>query len=103
MKKFFLLMVMGLLFAGSAQAQERIEGTLDKVYLPGNYVVVNGKEYKVNTELTQVLYRGLNVGEESLSKGDRVQLVFDGSVAADGLPNLLAIILLRGSKSGLDS
>lgn len=101
--KSFVLMAVLLGLAGTLAAEERVRGTLDSVYLEGKLVVVNGKEYKVNTEYTKVIYRGLSVGEESLRKGDQVELVFADSKTEDGLSQLLQIRLLRGSKSGLDS
>ena len=84
-------------------ADERVRGKLDSVNLSANRIVVDGTEYVVNTELTRVLFKGIEVGEEGLARGDRVELVLREAENDSGPDFLVAILLLRGSRSGLDS
>lgn len=91
-----------MMITASLHAQERVRGRLDSVHLTDNRIVVNGVEYRANTELTRVLYKGLDVGEEGLSKGDQVELVFEQASGSEPM-RLVAILLLRGSRAGLDS
>jgi hypothetical protein len=97
------LWALALLMCPTWLLAETIEGKLNYVYLNGNTITVDGETYTAITESTQVLYNGKSVGEESLKPGDEVVLVFSDEEAANGLKILHAVILVRGSKSGLDS
>ncbi len=100
-----LALLSTLLFClpNTSLAQTRVTGTLEDVHLASHLVVVDGTTYDVDTQLTQVIYRGEEVGEESLLPGDLVELVLAPPEITGGRPQLLAILLLRGSKTGLDS
>jgi hypothetical protein len=85
------------------QAEDRVRGRLDSVFLAGKHIEVDGKIYIVNTEMTKVIYNGQSVGEESLLPGDLVELILASSENGTDIPRLIAILLLRGSKPELDS
>lgn len=101
MKRKLLLLLL-LLYPGWLMA-ETINGKLDEVYLNGNTITVDGVTYKANMEATKVYYGKSVVGEESLSPGDEVQLIFSDEQVSGELRQLIAIILLSASKKGLDS
>lgn len=92
-----------ILLAPSSLLAETVEGKLDAVSLNRETVSVNGVIYDVNTEMTRVLYRGERMGEEDLRPGDDVILVFDDGTAPREKRRLLTIILVSGSKGGLES
>jgi len=98
-----ILWLLALLLCSSSLLAETIEGRLDSVYLNGNTIKVNGVTYTANMEATKVFYQGQFVGEEGLTPGDDVQLIFSDEQANGMLRNLQMIILVRGSKTGLDS
>lgn len=98
-----ILWLLALLLCPLSLLAETIEGRLDSVYLNGNTVKVNGVTYTANMEATRVFYQGQFVGEESLTPGDDVQLIFSDEQASGMLRKLEMIILVRGSKQGLDS
>lgn len=92
-----------LLVCSSSLMAETIQGKLGEFYLNGNSITVDGRTYDCNMEVTKVFYNGQLVGEEGLTVGDEVQLVFSDETVP-GEPKILEmIILLRGSKKGLDS
>jgi len=102
MKRINWLLV--LLLCPMSLWAETIEGRLDSVYLNDNTIKVSGVTYTANMEATKVFYRGQFVGEEGLTPGDLVQLVFNDEAPSPGmLRTLQMIILVRGSKQGLDS
>ena len=82
---------------------ETIEGTLDAVSFNEQMITVSGEVYEVNTEITRVIYQGEALGEEDLRPGDDVILVIGEQSGPDGKRLLEMVILLRGSKPGLDS
>lgn len=98
---FLLSLLISLPVQG--QVQERVQGRLDSVDLINNRIEVDGTNYVVNAELAKVIYNGQSVGEESLTPGDLVGLVFSEPEDQQGTPMVIAIVLLRGSKPGLDS
>jgi len=101
MKKSLLILI-ALLSPGMAVA-ETIDGRLDEVYLNSETITVDGVVYEVVTENTKVYYGGSVVGEEALTKGDKVRLIFSDEAGPGGKRVLELIILVSGSKGGLDS
>ena len=100
--KIKLLLLLALLYPGWLMA-ETIEGKLNEVYLNGNTITVDGVTYNANMEATKVRYHRSVVGEESLTPGDKVRLIFSDEFVPGALRQLNVIILLDAQKKGLDS
>jgi len=98
-----MLLALFVMMPLQIQAEDRVRGRLDSVYLAGKQIEVDGKVYIVNTEVTKVIYNGQIVGEEGLLPGDLVELILESSENGTDIPRLIAILLLRGSKPELDS
>lgn len=92
-----------LLLCSSPLMAETIEGKLGEFYFNGDTITLNGKAIKCNMEATRVFYSGQYIGEEDLTVGDEVQLVFSDDIKAGELKKLEFIILLKGRKQGLES
>lgn len=103
-KRFTLVLLLLLMLPMSALA-ETVKGKLGEVSFQRGIVVVDGETYEVNTETTQVIYHGARLGEEDLRPGDDVELLISGSAGQgkERKPVLKAIMLIRGSKPGLES
>lgn len=101
-KRIWMIALLVVLVPVAANA-EMVEGKLGHVSFHENVIEVNGMVYQVNVETTRVTYRGERVGEEELRPGDDVILVFGEQNDGDGNRQLDAVILVRGSKSGLES
>ena len=82
---------------------ETVTGTLDAVSFHKETIRVDGVTFDVNTEATRVLYRSEVLGEEDLRPGDKVELHMGNRRGGSEKRVLELIILIRGSKSGLDS
>lgn len=101
-KRGWIIVLLMTLTPVAAMA-ETVEGKLGHVSFQEQTIEVNGMVYQVNVETTRVTYRGERMGEEDLRPGDDVILVFGEHNASDGKRQLDAVILIRGSKSGLES
>ena len=98
------LLIIGLVLSAQIQAADNtVRGRLDDVSFSDQIVVVDGVTYEVITESTKVLYGGETVGEEGLTAGDLVQLIMGEEDPAKGKTHLIAVIIIQGSKSGLES
>ena len=103
MYKRILILALTLFLAHPVMAQETVKGKLDYLSIPGEIVEVEGKVYHVNTETTRIIYQGERVGEEDLRPGDDVILYLERKGKNQKKRELKAIILVRGSKTGLES
>lgn len=97
------LLILLVLLCPSWAIAETVEGRLDEVRLNGETITVDGVVYEAVTESTKVYYGGSVVGEEALTKGDKVRLVFSDEENANGKRVLQLIILVQASKGGLES
>jgi hypothetical protein len=98
-----VILVILLLAFPSLLMAETINGRLDDVYRSGNTITVDGVNYQVNMDATKIYHGRNQIGEEDLSQGDEVTLVFSDEVNEQQQRVLTAIILVRGRKQGLDS
>ncbi len=101
-KKVWIAAALLMLTPVAAMA-EAIEGKLDSVSFNQERIEVDGVVYEVVTESTRIIYQGEQMGEEDLSPGDDVRLIFGEQSGDQGKQVLEAVILIRGSKSGLES
>ena len=101
-KKVWIIAALLMLMPVAAMA-EAIEGKLNSVSLNQEKIEVNGVVYDVVTESTRIIYQGEQLSEEDLRPGDDVRLIFGEQGGGQGKPVLEAVILIRGSKSGLES
>ena len=101
-KKVWIVAALLMLTPVAALA-EAIDGKLDSVSFNEDRIEVDGVVYDVVTESTRVIYQGEHMGEEDLSPGDDVRLIFGEQNEGRGKQVLEAVILIRGSKSGLES
>ncbi len=92
-----------LMLTPVAALAEAIDGKLDSVSFNEDRIEVDGVVYDVVTESTRVIYQGEHMGEEDLSPGDDVRLILGEQNGGRGKQVLEAVILIRGSKSGLES
>ena len=99
----FIIAASLLLASQLAWGETAVSGRLDDVSFNDQIVVVDGVQYEVITESTRVLYGGQNVGEEGLTPGDTVQLILGDAPRRGGKVELVAVIIIRGQKSGLES
>jgi len=101
-KKVWIIAALLMLMPVAAMA-EAIEGKLNSVSLNQEKIEVNGVVYDVVTESTRIIYQGEQLSEEDLRPGDDVRLIFGEQGGGQGKQVLEAVILIRGSKSGLES
>lgn len=101
-KKVWIIAALLMLTPVAAMA-EVIEGKLNSVSFNEEQIEVNGLVYDVVTESTRVIYQGEQLGEEDLRPGDDVRLILGEKGGPNGKQVLEAVILIRGSKSGLES
>lgn len=101
-KKVWIIAALLMLMPIAAMA-DAIEGKLNRVSLNQEKIEVDGVVYDVVTESTRIIYQGEQLGEEDLRPGDDVRLIFGEHGGGQGKQVLEAVILIRGSKSGLES
>lgn len=98
----WILAALLLLLPASLMA-ETIEGKLDSLNFHKGRIKVDGVVYEVITEATRIMYNGETMSEEDLRPGDDVQLILGQQRNRKEARELEAIILVRGSKPGLES
>ncbi len=96
------ILALALLLTSPLTLAEKITGTLNRVSFSEHFIQVDNETLEVNTDYTRVIYHGDTVGEESLRPGDQVELIISDDTGANQRRDLHTVILLRGSKSGLD-
>lgn len=92
-----------LLLTPTISFAEEVRGKLNDVSFSEGIIEVNGIVYNVITEETRVSFHGERMGEEDLRPGDDVVLVLGKQRNRGEKRDLRAVILVRGSKGGLDS
>lgn len=110
-KRITFVLALLLIMLPFATQAETVKGRLGSFSFQKGLVEVSGVEYTLNTSTTQVLFGSTNIGEEDLRRGDTVELIIGDALQADAgddselddRPVLERVLLIRGSKEGLDS
>lgn len=89
--------------AQSAVMAETITGKLEMLNRSAGLIVIDGQKIKANMDETRISFEGESVGEENLERGDEVTLIFSDSTEPGQRTNLIHIILVNSSRSGLES